>query len=116
MSDKVKRITLLNQAAAATHLSTSVLGTVTDISAFTRLNIMTSVLINSTCAPILYLDARVDTTNWIQYATIHPDLTTTANNNFVQSSNVASSIRVRMNPITTTSYIRMVVRAECYEV
>ena len=116
MSAKVKRVNLLNQAAAATHLSTSITGSATDISAYTRLNVLTSVIINSTLAPAMYLDARVDTTNWVQYATLHPDFTTTANANFVQISNCPSSIRVRTQPITTTNYTMIVVRAELYEV
>jgi hypothetical protein len=115
MSDKVERITLLNQAAAATHLSTSVTGSLVNIAAYTRLSILTSVIVNSTGAPAMYLDARVNTTDWVQYATLHPDLTTTANTNFVQSSNVPTEVRVRVQPITTTNYMRVKVTAEKYE-
>jgi hypothetical protein len=111
---KTKPITLFENALAATHLSTSILGDAIDVTGHMTGVFVTSVIVNSTVAPAVYLDTRVDTTNWVQYATLHPDMTTTANAKLTNVSNFANSIRIRMNPITTTSYIKFNVKAEVF--
>ena len=112
---KTKPITLLSQAAITTlKITTSTLGEAIDVTGFMTGVFVTSVIVNSTFAPKCYLDTRVDTTNWVQYATLHPDMTTTANANLVNVSNFANSIRVRVNPLTTTTYTQFNVKAEVF--
>jgi len=113
-SIKTERVTLYENSAAATHLSTSITGDAIDVTGYMTGVFVTNVIINSTVTPSVYLDTRVDTTNWVQYATLHPDMTTTANLNLVNVSNFANAVRVRVNPITTTSYMKFSVKAEVF--
>lgn len=114
-SVKTKRIELIDQAAITTlKITTSTTGDATDITGFMTGVFVTSLIMNSTCAPVVYLDVRVDTTNWVQYATLHPDLTTTANANLLNVANMPNTIRCRMNPLTTTTWTRFSVRAEVF--
>jgi len=69
-----------------TAATTSYLGTEVDCSGFgsgvffTQVTSNASAGVNPQDNQALYLQQRFDTTNWITFATIHPDFTTTANN------------------------------------
>lgn len=114
-SVRTKRVTLFSQAAVTTlKITTSTLGSDIDVTGFMSGVFVTSVIVNSTYAPKCYLDIRVDTTNWVQYATLHPDMTTTANTKFANVSDFTNHIRVRVNPLTTTTWTQFNVKAEVF--
>ena len=66
---------------------------------------------NSSGTPDLILDVRIDTTTWAAYATIRGDLTTTAGTYSVGVTPLPDTIRVRLQPSTTTSAVRYTVKA-----
>ena len=113
-SIKTERITMYENSTAATHLTTSITGDTIDVTGYMTGVFVTSVIVNSTLDPAVYLDTRVDTTNWVQYATLHPDMTTTANAYLTNVANFANSVRVRINPVTTTTQIKFNVKAEVF--
>ncbi len=114
-SIKTERVTIFNQATTTEiKVTTSVLGEAFSTIGYHTGYFVTSVIANSANAHKVYLDVRVDTTNWIQYATLHPDMTTTANAVGVNVANFPNTVRVRIPTLTTTSKMRLNVKAELY--
>lgn len=114
-SIKAEKFTLLSHVTTTTlNTTTAITGDATDVTGYMTGYFVTSVIANSANAPKVYLDVRVDTTNWIQYATLHPDMTTTANAYGLNVSNFPNSVRVRIPVLTTTSTMRFHVKAELY--
>ena len=71
----------------------------------------TSVVSNASAAPSVVLDGSFDGTNYTIYATLHPDLTTTANTKVVGVSPLPQFWRVRFKKCTTTTHVKVQVRA-----
>lgn len=115
-SINTKPFTMLNHLTTTNlKVTTSVLSEDIDTTGFMTGVFVTNVLANATGDPAVYLDVSVDKgSNWVQYATLHPDMTTTANLNLVNVSNIPNTVRVRVQPFTTTSDMRITVKAELF--
>lgn len=113
---KTKQVTLLSHVTTTTlELTTSILGSTTDITSYMTGVFVTNVISNASSTPAVYLDVSVDSgLVWTQYATLHPDLTTTANNYLLNVANMPNTVRVRIPSLTTTSSMRLTVKAEVF--
>lgn len=96
-------------------VTTSVLGENVDITGFMTGVFVTNVIANGSASPAVYLDVSVDKgTNFVQYATLHPDMTTTANLNLINVANMPNTVRVRVQPSTTSTNMRFTVKANIF--
>ena len=115
-SIKTKQITMLSHATTTNlKVTTSVLSSAIDLTGYKTGVFVTVVTANATGDPAIYLDGSVDDgTTYVQYATLHPDMTTTANNYITTKGNLPDTVRVRVQPFTTSSDMRFNVKAEVF--
>ena len=72
---------------------------------------ITRVVANASAAAKCYLQGRVDTTTYANIATLHSDLTTTANNKFKFVEGLPDYCRIAVASATTTTHTRIGVKA-----
>ena len=72
---------------------------------------ITRVASNTTAAPKCYLQGRVDTTTFANIATLHTDLTTTANTKYKAIDGLPDVCRIAITAATTTSKVKIGVKA-----
>jgi hypothetical protein len=110
-----KNITLKTQATTTVlKLTTSHFGSATDITGYRSGLFLCDITANASAAPKIYLQVRIDTTTFVTYATIHPDLTTTANKRFSFVGYLPNSCRVMLKPATTTTHLRYTVKSQIW--
>jgi hypothetical protein len=111
-----KRFTMMTHTSTTVlKVTTSVVGTAIENQDYRSGVFHTIILANASSTPAAYLDASVDGgTNYKQYATLHPDFTTTANSVLTAVSNLPTYLKVRIPSLTTTSSMRLTVKAELF--
>lgn len=115
-STRAFRVTMLSHTTTTTlGLTTSVVGSAVENQEYRSALFHTNITANASGAPKAYLDVSVDGgTTYTQYATLHPDFTTTANSVLTNVTAIPTFCKVRVQPTTTTSSMRFTVKAEFF--
>ena len=111
-SNKSADVTLLAKATTTTNIDTTtdLTGSSYTVSGYREGVFVVDVNANSTCAPKAYLDGSVDGSNWAHYATLHSDLTTTANQAAAFVQGLPTYIRGAVGHLTTSMNVRLAIK------
>ena len=101
-----KKLTALSSLTTSLHLTTTLESDAIDCTGYRDAIFITRVVANSTIPVPIYLDGSVDGVTYVQYATVHPDFTTTANNVVTKVTTLPPYVKTRVPAYTTTTYSR----------
>jgi hypothetical protein len=110
-----RNLTLKTQATTTVlKVTTSHFGSSVDVSGFRSGLFLVKTTANASAAPKLYLQVALDTTTFVTYATLHPDMTTTANNRFTFVGYLPDTCRTMLKPATTTTHLRYTITSQVW--